>query len=400
MPLRARLAAALALTLVFATGCGETEIPADGWGTVVIAPGAAIPLGVSTALSGGVSGLGGDIRDGALLAIRDRPELAGHQLQAMVEDDRCDEGESVAVAQKFTTSAAVVAVVGPMCSGGALQASDVYEAAHVTMITPSATAPLVTSRNMATVFRVAWNDRVQGAGQAEFALADLGAPTAVVVHDDTMYGQSLADLFVANYEAAGGKALAIEQITRGQIDFIETVEAIRVQDPAIVVFAGFTPEGTLLVRQIRAAGLAVPVLAGDGVQSRRDFIEAAEGAADGVYVSGGSTRQGPVYDDFAVRFAEAYGREPGLFAAQSFDATATIVDALQRIAVAQDDGSLVIGRKALNDAIRLTKREGASGQIEFGGDGDREFAADVSIYRVEGDDFLLVREVMLQPPTP
>ena len=171
------LAVLAALLAVVAIACGDdktatpsassTSTPAVAdWGTVTIDAGATIRIGLSTSLSGGTAQLGADIRDGAVLAqdAQGRAEIKGHKVEIVPEDDTCNGQGSQAVANKFVADPTIVAVIGPMCSGGAVPASDIYNTAHITMVSSSATNPSVTNRDLPVVFRTAWNDQIQGAG--------------------------------------------------------------------------------------------------------------------------------------------------------------------------------------------------------------------------------------------
>jgi branched-chain amino acid transport system substrate-binding protein len=129
----------------------------------------------------------------------------------------------------------------------------------------------------------------------------------------------------------------------------------------------------------------------DGIQSP-SFLEAAGDAAEGMYVSGPDLGFGnQIYDDFLAAYQEKYGTEPTApFHAHAFDATNMILDAIEAVAVEGSDGTLLIGRQALRDALFATSgMAGITGTItcdEYGDCADPKIA----VSQVQGADFVPV----------
>lgn len=360
----------------------EAARPADEWGEIVIGPNDPVKVGVAMALSGDVAALGVPIRDAAALAIAEKGEVLGHKVEMDAQDDGCKPEPSVNVARRFTSDKLVVGVVGSMCSSGTIPASDVYDKAHMVMISPSSTAPNVTSRGLKNVFRTCWNDEIQGAGQARFALEKLGAKKAALVHDKSPYGQGLMEAFRKTFEEGGGQVAAFEAIDVGQTDFSALVTKIKQLNPDVVAFGGFIKEGAFLVRQLREAGVKATFMGADGIDAD-EFVQNAGPAAEGVYISNGQALQGAKYQEFARKYKEKYGKDPGVFTAQAYDAVNVLLAAVEKVAQKQLDGSLRIGKKALRDAVAAASGEGATGPLEFKENGDRKQAGETVIKQVK-----------------
>lgn len=363
------------------TPAGTASQPADEWGEIVIGPNDPVRVGVAVTLSGSVAALGVPIRDAAALAIEEKGQVLGHKVEVDAQDDGCQPEPSVNVARRFTSDKLMVGVIGSMCSSGTIPASDVYDKAHMVMISPSSTAPNVTSRGLKNVFRTCWNDEIQGAGQARFALDELGAKKAVLVHDKSPYGQGLMEAFRKTFEAGGGRVAAFEAIDVGQTDFSALVTKIKQLGPDVVSFGGFIKEGAFLVRQLREAGVKAAFMGADGIDAD-EFVQNAGPAAEGVYISNGQALQGMAYQEFARKYKEKYGKEPGVFTAQAYDAANILLAAVEKVARNEPDGSLRIGKKALRDAVAATSVEGATGSVKFKDNGDREQAGEVVIKQV------------------
>jgi branched-chain amino acid transport system substrate-binding protein len=84
----------------------------------------------------------------------------------------------------------------------------------------------------------------------------------------------------------------------------------------------------------------------------------------------------PFLEDFQRRF----GRAPGPHAAEAYDATAVALKAIEGAA-----RTAVPSREAVAAAIRRTKAQGITGEIEFDGRGDRRKAL-YFVWQVAGED--------------
>jgi branched-chain amino acid transport system substrate-binding protein len=87
-----------------------------------------------------------------------------------------------------------------------------------------------------------------------------------------------------------------------------------------------------------------------------DYLEAAGDAVLGFYWSSPDFGAfGSGYQDFLTRHEAKYGEPPiAPFHAHAYDAAMLIFEAIDEVAVQDDDGTLHIGRKALRDALFAT----------------------------------------------
>ena len=361
----------------------------DEWGVIAIPRGGAVKIGLGTTLSGAYAKLGLDIKNGVEMAVRDKGGILGFQIELKAEDDQCEGAPSVAVAEKFGADPGIVGVVGYMCSGGSIPASDVHNKYKKVMISPSSTADALTARGILVVFRTAWNDKIQGKAAAEFTLKTLKLKKAAIVHDKSAYGQGLADEFKVNFEKGGGKTVAYEGIARGEKDFTPVLTKIKPKDPELIYFGGMAAEGALLVRQMKEVGLKAAFMSDDGCYDVKDFIEAAGGAAEGSYVTFAKSPEGEKFALWKKRYEAKYG-PLGAFSAQGYDAAMILLRAIEQAAKKQPDGSLLIGKKALADAVRSGKYEGVTGRLSFDQRGD-VLGAIVVVNKVEGKQFVALK---------
>lgn len=354
----------------------ESARPADEWGTILIPQGKPVKIGLGAMLTGDYASLGIDIRNGSEMAVREKGTLLDHPIELQAEDDGCAGPSSVAIAEKVCNDPLVVGLIGYMCSGGSKPASDIHNKYKVLMISPSSTALELTARNIPIFFRTCWNDKIQAGRAAEFAVKR-GWRSIACIHDKSDYGQSLAEDFGKNIRAQGGKILAMEGITRGDKDFTPVLTKIKPLKPELLYYGGMAAEGVLIVRQMKRIGFAkTEFMSDDGCYTEKDFIQAGGVASTGAYVTYAKEPE----KAWVERFTAKYGPRQ-TFSPQAYDATRILMAAVEKAAQKQPDGSLLIGKKILRDAVAATQMDGITGKIAFDPHGDRTGSV-VVVYRV------------------
>ncbi|HEX6030592.1 MAG TPA: branched-chain amino acid ABC transporter substrate-binding protein [Tepidiformaceae bacterium] len=402
------LVAAMAVVSLLAVACGGDDDDDSGDGgravtygtagfkTITIDAGQPIKLGISSVLSGDLKGLGQPIADAASLA-GDGKEIKGHKIEFVAKDDQCNAEGGVSAGTQLIQEK-VVAVVGPICSGSVVAVEPTYEKEGITHISPSSTAIAPTHPDRGQVFqtflRTTYNDGIQGPAQAKFATETLKAKTAYIVHDTDAYGQGLRDAFKAAFEKDGGKIVGSpEGFEKKATDFSAIITNITAAKPDLVYFAGFYAEATPFIKQLRAKDKTVKFLAGDGVKND-EFTKGAGADAEGAYLSLPS----PVYASEAYKtFGTSYEKKFGAkvdaspFVAESYDAMTIILKAIEKVAK-DDGGKLTIDLKALNEEIRKTEIDGASGHIKFDARGDNAGGeTPVSLFQVKNGAYEAIK---------
>jgi branched-chain amino acid transport system substrate-binding protein len=357
---------------------------ADPFGCVEIAAGDPIRIASALAIVGDVAFLGNDSNFGSEVAIDDRGQLFGRDIELVKEDAGCGEAEDgQTAAQAIVADPSIVGVIGTTCSRTAVPAMPVLAEAGLVMISPSNTAPSLTNPDNADFggpfyFRTAYNDQVQGAAVAQFVCDELPeATTAATIHDGSPYAEQLQQVFVDQFaEICGGTVTVQEAINIGDQDFSTVLTTIGADSPDILFFPIFSPEGPLVTRQSQdVAGLADTILIGaDGLKDGA-FVEAAGDLAEeiGMYFSGPDLNFGTAYtDDFLPKYLEKSGTEQPLapYHAHGFDAANIFFDAIEAVGIEDADGTLWIPRDAVRQFVAdLTDYPGLTGNLtcdEFG----------------------------------
>ncbi len=370
---------------------------------IVIAADERIVIGVSAPLSGPTETLGAEARDAVIVGVELWKEangdtIGGHEIEVHAEDDGCFEADITARAAGHLLYGndghrplpGLVGVIGPMCSDGASRVVAVYARSGIVMISGSATRSDLTTGQTAPefFFRTAYSNSQEGAIQARYVIDELSATTAHVIDSGERYGTDLANSLQARLRGSGVEVTR-EAIAGGDVDFSELAGRIAADNPDVVIFEGFNPEGALLYRQLRDAGYGGPFLGGDGLVSVSDFIEPLGELAEGAVFAGCSLT---LPEEFLSDYVDIIGSEPVTgFPAQVADAATVLLDALAQVAEEGEGGSLVIEPLELRAAVAAAEPPGVSGPVAFDENGDRVGeGAEVGLQmcRVEGGRFV------------
>ncbi|MGP8251914.1 MAG: branched-chain amino acid ABC transporter substrate-binding protein, partial [Terracidiphilus sp.] len=145
-------------------------------------------------------------------------------------------------------------MIGHFNSGVTIPASEVYQENGMLEITPAATNPKVTERNMWNIFRVCGRDDQQGSVAGEIIALKFPGKRIAIVHDKTTYGQGLAEETRKALNAKGMKEVMFEGINKDDRDFTALVSKIKGANPDLIYWGGLHDTAGLIVRQMRDQG--------------------------------------------------------------------------------------------------------------------------------------------------
>lgn len=307
-------------------------------------------LGIMVPLTGALNHLGEDMRDGALLAVKEINDADfGLRIETFVEDDRTT--DSAAAPQTFQrlVGSGVTAVVGPCCSGVTGAVLEPAVQSEVVVASMSATSPALTleRENDGYFWRIVPSDAVQGKVLAQLVNEDEVASVSMIVVNNA-YGNGLANVFQETFEGLGGSVTSIERYNEGTQEFSSAVTAICGSNAEGLVFVAYTDDGANILRGMQTQGCldqfkmysAEGMFTGegrDGLPNQAGQDDAGNWLAAGIR---GTTPASPESDagaSFRQRFEAEYGHAPAQYAAESYDAVVYI--ALAVLAADSVDGA-------------------------------------------------------------
>jgi len=384
----------LALGFMFALAFSVQAEVTDPIGVVKLRPGEPIHIAYWFVISGPNTSLGTDTVRGMEIASDDfGGEIKGHPIKISGQDTGCGAEGGQAAATKLAADPSVVAAIGSNCSSAARAGVPILWKAGIATVSPSNTAPPLTAPDRGPDFdgylRTCHNDKIQGAVAAQFAYNVLKVKSAATIHDGSIYAESLANVFADTFKKMGGTITSQEAVSPGDTDMRPVLTKIATQSPEILYYPIFIAEGGFITRQSKeVAGLEKTALMGaDGIFSP-DFYKAAGEAAIGMYHSSPDfSAFAGGYQDFLDKHMKKYGEKPiAPFHAHAYDGTLMVLNAIQKVAVTDPDGTMYIGRKALRDALYATKGvQGLTGTITCDEWGD---CADprIAVYKTTADN--------------
>lgn len=354
----------LSLLGCFLAPAAADEACADPLGCVAVEPEDPIAIGAMLVMSGAINYLGDDTLGGVELALLARDyTLLGHEIELVVEDSLCTAEGGQAAAQRLAADPMIVGAIGTNCSSAAQGAIPIISDAGLVMIAPSNTSPSLTNDDIAAggshlpgYFRTSQNGLIEGMRLAEFAALALKSETLATVHDGDPYTSGLARA-VADTFAELGKDVVFEgAVNKGDTDMASILTEIAVHQPDVIYVPLFEPESNFFAAQMtHIPGLEDSIIIGGAASFSSSFPENTGDAAVGIYVSGPLV-SGDAYDELLSQWVDEYGSDPPSgYHAHAYDATNLLLTALESVAVANDDGSLVFGRQAIRDAVAATE---------------------------------------------
>ncbi|UUP17668.1 ABC transporter substrate-binding protein [Nitratireductor thuwali] len=312
-----------------------------------------VKVGMITTLSGGGAGLGVDVRDGFMLAVK---QAGNDELEVVVEDDAQKPELAVQIADKMLQSDKVDILTGIIWSNLAMAVVPNAVNQGTFYISPNA-GPSQLAGKMCNenYFNVAWqNDNLHEAAGAYANSA--GHENVFIMAPNYPAGTDALTGFKRMYEGE----LAGEVYTQlGQTDYAGEIAQIR-DSGADAVFV-FLPGGMgiAFTKQYAQAGVDAPLI-GPAFSFGQDILGAVGDAALGVKNTSQWSKDidNETNKAFVESFQAEYGRLPSLYASQGFDTANLILSAMEKADVKDKDAF----RAALKEADFKSTR----GDFEFG----------------------------------
>ncbi len=382
----------LCLTAAVGTTAAEGLVCRDEIACVTIGPDDPVTIAWMLVTSGANSFFGEDSLGGIEIAIAQREgSLLGRDIELIGEDSQCTPEGGQLAAQRLVANEHVLAIVGPSCSSAAEAAIPVASRAGFVLVTPTAVSSTLTNPDrdsggtwMPGFFRVIHTNALQGRIAARYAREVLGAQTLATIHDGSTFAHDLQNAMTGTFIELGGEVVYQGAVNVGDTDMTAVLTEIASHRPDLLFFPIFQPEGDFLVAQAQyVVDLENTVLMGSDNLLTPGFVEATGESALGVILFGPNVA-GEAYMEFLSLWRDRYGTEPpGGFHAHAYDTTNLLLDAIDSIAQVGEDGTVLIGRQALRDAMTATSAfDGITGLLACSPTGDCATGEAIGVFRI------------------
>ena len=384
----------LLLCLVVAVGASSADdlVCSDDIGCVAIGPEDPVTIAWMLVTSGANSFFGEDSLGGIEIAVERRDgTLLGREIVLVGEDSQCTPEGGQLAAQRLVANESVLAIIGPNCSSASEAAIPVISRAGFLLASPTAVSSTLTNPDresggtwMPGFFRTIHTNALQGRVAARYAREVLDAKTLATVHDGSTFAHDLQDAMTETFTELGGEVVYQGAVNVGDTDMTALLTEIASHAPDLLFFPIFQPEGDFLVAQARnVAELENTVLMGSDNLLTPGFVEATGEAALDVILFGPNI-EGEDYSELLALWQERYGTDPpGGFHAHAYDTANLLLDAIESVAQVGEDGSVLVGRQALRDAIASTSGfAGITGSLTCSPTGDCATGEAIGVFRI------------------
>ena len=345
-----------------------------------------IVVGYQLPLTGSQSHYGEMFRNAATLQLEKfnaAGGVGGRKVQIVYEDSKSDPKEAVNIARKFVDDKRIVAVLGDFASGPSMAAGEVYGKEGMAQLSQTASHPdflkvsnwqfrNITTQAQEGPFNAAW-------------LRDAGVKTVAVIGLQNDWGLTATGEFAKAFEKLGGKVTSTELFNPGTRDFKAILTKVSQARPEAIYFAMFYEEGALILQQARQLNIAAKLYSASPFYEPK-LLELAGPAAEGVSLSTTFVPDNPAphVQAFVREYTARYKQAPNQFAAQAFDASGILFEALKRA------GPNATRAQVRDQLAATTGYPGVTGDTTFD-KASREPAKTLARMQISGGRFVVVK---------
>lgn len=320
------------------------------------------PAGVTSAAETIVIGFGGGLTGylayyddlvlkGAQIAVDEINAAGGiagtYMIDFQVKDVR-SEAAAAAVAGNELVAAGAVAMLAPCDIDPAIAFTQPAQAAGIPVVAPCASTPVLAAAVGDFAFQTYPADNLQAAVSAAYAREQGYNNAYILLSPDTPYTEKLPIYFGQAFEAKGGKLVGQGTYALGQQDFSAEVTNIKGLDPQpdVIMTSAYEPDFPAFIKQLRAAGIAIPVVGSDGIDSGTTLAlgDIAEGV---VFTTGGYPTPGSTLEAFYQAYVDRHG---GTIETDVAPYAAVAYESIKLLAMAIENAGSTDG-KAIRDAL-------------------------------------------------
>jgi branched-chain amino acid transport system substrate-binding protein len=307
------------------------------------------------ALTGGLSSLDGPSLKGAQLHVEQinaAGGVLGRPLELVVYDTRTDQQVTATTAQQ-AVSEGVVAGFGQSDTTFVMSAAPTFQEAGIPFVTSGATHPMLPTWVGEYMFMTAFGDDDQSYAIADYAYDTMGLRRVYVWTDNSMdFTRALTAFFKERFIERGGEIIDEDFFMMGDTDFSAQIARLEAVDPAPdgVFISAIPSEAGLTVRQIREAGIDMPIVSGDGFDTQLVATVPGPELANDVFFSTHTylADDRPEVQEFIDAYTEFHGNPPeNSFAPLGYDAIGLIANAIETAGSTDPD--------AIRDALAATR---------------------------------------------
>ncbi|NMJ40726.1 amino acid ABC transporter substrate-binding protein [Roseomonas sp. JC162] len=324
-----------------------------------------IRLGTLTPLTGAGGPYGPVMANGVRAVVNEvnaAGGVRGRQVQLVSEDDQTNPEAGVRAARKLIDVDRVATIMGTWASAVTTAVAPLCWESRTFLATVSGADSITALPHNGWLIRTQPNTTLQGRKFGEYVV-ELGARKAVFMAPQTPFTQSQVTNMKPPIEAAGGSIdLLIYDATKPSLR-TEVDQVLRAR-PDIIVLGGYTPDTTVLLRDIFRAGFRGKLLAYAYSVNQQMISSLPNDVTEGIHTLAPSPAEGTSAFDRVKRIAGTDNPDPY---------TCQIYDQINLVLMAMAVGNDATGQ-GIRDNIRKVS-QGGGDRVDNAVDGLRAIAA-------------------------
>jgi branched-chain amino acid transport system substrate-binding protein len=295
-----------------------------------------LKVGILLPLSGSLEYFGEMEKQSFDLALEEINRGGGindRQLDFIYQDTKGDVDGGREAVKKLIDEDKVVMLGGGFSSDVTYVTADVAQQNRIPFLINTASADRITEQGWDYIFRL--NPAVsEYASGLESFLAEVVKPkTAVIIHENSLFGNKAADFFKKSCKRLRIKVLLVEAYDHGVEDFQPILTKVKQLNPDLVYMVSYITDGSDLMTQARQLKLSPKLFLGGAAGfTMPEFVQYAGIASDKIITANLWHQALPLPGAMAysTRFTSKYNKEPDYHGAEAYAAAYVIRDVLQR----------------------------------------------------------------------
>ncbi|RLA46681.1 MAG: hypothetical protein DRR04_04570 [Gammaproteobacteria bacterium] len=300
-----------------------------------------ITIGTTQSLTGPFEDFGSEQLRGLQMWVDDvnsRGELLGQRVELVHYDDASDAARSAQLYGKLIEQDKVDLLVGPYSSELTLEASKVAEQHNFPMIASAASADEIWNRGLKNIFGIDTpSSRYMDVDEEAEVFKLLGVKTMAVVFAQTEFALDVVRSIRGYASRKGIRIVLDEGYAENQKEFSALASRLAQANPDVIFGISYLDDSVALVRALKKANVKPKMLAFTVGPALSEFGEQLGADAEGVVgvVQWLRSAHMPGAQDFAYRYRQRYGNNPGVHAVIGYSA-GQVLEAAVRLAGTTD----------------------------------------------------------------
>lgn len=292
--------------------------------------------------------------------INSKGGVNGKKLELLFEDDTGKPDVGRSATEKLISRDKVPVLTGGYSSSVTAAATAVAQQFKVPFLVTTGSADQITESKYDYIFRINPPASEYPAAVVTFLEQVVKPKTAVILHENSLFGQSSAKSFEEDCQKLKISVLAKEGYHKGAVDFKPLLTKVKALNPDLVYMVSYVMDASLLIRQAKeldfnpklfiggAAGFTLPEFrknAGDATE----FVYSATLWVDAVPYPGAK--------EYYQKYLEKFKEPTEYHGAEAYASMYVVADALKR--------AKSITPKDVREALLTTNMMTAFGPVKF-----------------------------------